>query len=544
MGFLNEIALIPNNTYNYSNSSVFYSLVNANYLTYYQQVVKKSQEWLDGFDPTFHKSEYGILSSRIGAKISKGCAKQIFGRGLVYINGKNTNGSKGVDFISHDWADRTNFGNIVKQLINYNFPLGTALIKINVDAKGELWCEALRADYFYFSTNAKGELETATTFVRVFQDIDKQGRSYCLVERRYFESDYEYIEETLNGVTRKYANLMKGKCVRIPYTENCIFEINSTSNNNTLAANNGKGLDWKSIPTNIQKSIRSCYGDIRIGEKKRLPFVDYLGCELFRNEGGDPSHPGMPFGTPAMYDLIASFMEYDMEISYSMRDLYNSKGIVGIPKALTQSQVVPGTGGNLAKQQTPYGELNIAGYENVPGLDPNTQKPVITQFEMRAVEHEAKQNAILKTIATSIGMSPRVIASYLVGGNEKTAEQVHSEDDTITNWVKNHRNDYLFGLNNIIECVLSYYGIVDNVEVRFASDGLVNEDRQIELIEKKLNLGLIGLDDAIRELYPDLDEVQLKDKIAKTEQRKSVEEQQRLADFNSFGDDLTDGEEI
>ena len=83
-------------------------------------------------------------------------------------------------------------------------------------------------------------------------------------------------------------------------------------------------------------------------------------------------------------------------------------------------------------------------------------------------------------------MSPRVIASYLVDGNEKTAEQTHSEDDTVVNWVKSHRQDYIHGINKLIECILSFYGIVDNVEVRFANDGLVSADRQLEIIEKKI----------------------------------------------------------
>jgi hypothetical protein len=103
---LQQIALVPNNTYNYSNSSVFYSLVNSNYLNYYQQVIRKCQEWLDGFDPSFHKAELGIFSTRIGAKITKGVVNQVFGRGLVYIQGNNTNGHDGVDFISHKWADK------------------------------------------------------------------------------------------------------------------------------------------------------------------------------------------------------------------------------------------------------------------------------------------------------------------------------------------------------------------------------------------------------------------------------------------------------
>ena len=99
--FIQSVALVPNDTYNYSNSSVFYSLVNSTFLQYYQKVVRKSQEWLDGFVPSFHRATDGILSTRIGAKITAGITKQIFGRGLVFVKGKNTTDTKGLDFISH-----------------------------------------------------------------------------------------------------------------------------------------------------------------------------------------------------------------------------------------------------------------------------------------------------------------------------------------------------------------------------------------------------------------------------------------------------------
>ena len=73
--FLKDVALVPNNTYNYSNSSVFYSLVNYSFKNYYTTVIQKSQQWLDGYDPSFHKANNGIFSSRIGAKITAGITK-------------------------------------------------------------------------------------------------------------------------------------------------------------------------------------------------------------------------------------------------------------------------------------------------------------------------------------------------------------------------------------------------------------------------------------------------------------------------------------
>ena len=203
-----------------------------------------------------------------------------------------------------------------------------------------------------------------------------------------------------------------------------------------------------------------------------------------------------------------------------------------------------GSGGNFntaGNAMNPFGQQVPAGYELVEGLDPNTQKPIINQFEIRAVEHETKQNNILKSIATTIGMSPRVIASYLVQGNEKTAEQTHSEDDTITEWIKVHRQDYVEVLNVMLEDVLNFYGKADNVEVRFASDGLVSNERQIELIKSKLELGVIDLEDAVREIYPDLDEVQLEDKIARAKAQQQQNQEMQQNQFDELYGDSLDG---
>ena len=548
--FLEDVAFVPNNTYNYSNSSVFYSLVNYSFKNYYTTVIQKSQQWLDGYDPSFHKANKGIFSSRIGAKITAGITKQIFGRGLVFVKGNNTLKNDGLDFISHKWQDKTNFQNVVKTLIGYTTPLGTSLLKVNTKwnwnseeerKKQELWVQALRIDYFYYSVDSENQLSDVTCFIRAFQTTEDSSDSYCLVEKRFYKDEHDKFVKDVNGQSIEFED--KTHTVRKPYVVYKIFKINATSNNNTLAANKGHGEDFKTLPDAIKRQLKEEYGALMIDKEIRLPFTN-LGCYLFLNEGGDFTHPSMPFGRPLMFDCLTDFMEYDMERSFAIRDLYNSKGIVGLPKGLVQSSIVPGTGGNLAQVQSPFGQLEIPGYEFIDGLDPNTQKPIVSQFEIRAQEHEIKQNAILKSIATTIGMSPRVIASYLVQGNEKTAEQTHSEDDTITEWIKSHRQDYIYGLNQVIEDVLSFYGIVDNVEVRFASDGLVSNERQLEIIGKKLDLGLIDLEDAVRELYPDLDEIQLQEKIAKAQKQKAENEQAQQKQFDEmYGDNLDGNQE-
>ena len=150
--------------------------------------------------------------------------------------------------------------------------------------------------------------------------------------------------------------------VRVPYACYRIFKINNTSENNSLAANSGSGIDYKSLPADIKDMLKNEYSAVVVGKEQRLPFKDSLGCYLFFNEGGDVTHPSMPFGRALMFDCLTDFMEYDLERSFSIRDLFNSKGTVGIPKALTQSSFVgipQGTNG-LAPLDNSAGNFNAA----------------------------------------------------------------------------------------------------------------------------------------------------------------------------------------
>lgn len=543
--YLSGIALNSRNTYQYNNSTIFYSNVNNNFLPYYQTVIRKAQQWLDGYDPAFHRKD--IVSTRIAARLFNSFRNSIFGRGLIFVPGRNNTeeNNETLNFISHKWADESGIQNALKQLIGYTVPLGTSALKINKDIGGKLWVEPLRIDYFYFSVDGRKKVVDFTSFIRCFQSVDNKELNYFLVEHRYFKLTKEPFEQEING-----KKMIFNKDVNKPYVEYKVFEYQGTVQSNTMGAVcKGDGINFKNLPAWVQKAINSQYGVLKVGEPQALPFVDYLGVELFFNEGGDITNPTLPFGRALAFDCISDFMEFDMNKSYSLRDLFNSKGIVGVPKMLNQGDLgkaVPGTAGNLVKYQSAFGQLDIPGYEMVKGLDPNTQKPIITQFEMRVAEHEAEEMKCLKSIATIVGVSPRAIASFLVQNGEKTDDQIQSEDDTVTQWIKTHREDYIMGINRIIECVLNYHGKSSNVEAKFASDGLLKGDKQLESVSKRLEMGVITLEDAIRELNPDLDEEQLQVKIQKAlelQHQKTMEAFNEMNDDGSFGNENLDGNE-
>lgn len=495
-------------TYNYSNSTRFYSLANYSVLNYYQRVIRPCQEWLDGYVWGFHNAREGIVSTRIASKIIKGVARTIIGRGLCFKKGKGTLEDECVKFISSDWAKSVNLNKQVKNCVAYTVSLGTSLLKLNKKSNGELWLDTLRADYFYFSCDEQNNLIELTCFIRCFTSTKNDKSSYFLVEKRYYKVFNDDIEYTTSKGTKLIFNAGK----KVPYVKYVVLEVPTTDNNNFSGQVAEKSINFKMLPEEVKSAINKEYSGVLLDKEVMLPFKD-LGAVLVCNEEGDCTHPSLPFGTPILFDCIADFMEYDMDKSYAMRDLYQAKGTVGIPKSLSQSNLTGVMGTNVNEDLSGSIVAQNSTYELVPGLNPEKQSPIITQFEIRAVEHETKQNAILKSIATTIGVSPRVIASYLTQGYEKTATQVASEDDTAIGWVNEHRTDYIAPLNYIVETVLGYYGYVGNVEVGFASSGLVNPERQLALITDKLKLNLMSWEDAIKELNPDLDDIQIKAKI-------------------------------
>lgn len=510
-----------NQTYSLSSSAVFYSLVNDHYKTYYNKIVRTCQEWLDGYVPSVHNTQNSIVSTRIASKIIAGCTRQCFGRGLVFTSGGKKTDKSALSFLTKYWVPKSKLQSKIKTLIGYTLPLGTAALKTNKDSNGDLWVEPVRLDYFYFTTNAKNEVVDIVCFIKAYKTTDNSQENYCLCEHRYYSKKQNLFDAKINGKDYVFS-----KNLEVPVVIYEVFKINSTSNNNTLAQfKNVQPINYKSLPTEIKESIKNDYSVYKIGEETILPFQD-LGVDLFLNESADITQPNSPFGKPMLYDCIADFIEYDLEKSYSLRDLYNSKGIVGIPKTLTQSDFVGNSETPLENYKSALSSLDLPSFEYIPGLDPDKQAPIVVQHQIRAKEHEQKQNAILKSIATTIGLSPRVFASYLDNVYERrTAAQTKSEDDIVSEWINLHREDYIYGLNKLIDRVLRFYGKVGEVKVKFANEGLVNPERQLSLVQQKLGMNLIDIDDAIRELYPDLDEEQIKEKIDKAKEKKKQEEQ-------------------
>jgi hypothetical protein len=532
--FQRTSAIIVNDTYSYINNSLFYALANKTFYDYYNNVVRRCASWLDGYVIGFHNAQNGIFSTRLAASLVKGIGNQIVGRKILFKQGKATISEQAniketkssIDFISNEWSPESGFHESVREAIKFSVGLGASLLKLNKSGK-DLWIEALRLDSFFFESDFRGRLVDVTCLIKNYANVKSaNGHSdvdnYYLVEHRYFKFVKRKEVKEINGEKQVFEWIERVPKVAYQVKKNS----GTTLSNRVFNPSMSEEVRWDSLPANIKTAIKKDYAVIEIGKEQFLPFVDHLGCELLRNDGSDITLPQTPFGTSILQDIISDLMTYDLAYSWYVRDMYQGKGMVIIPKPMSMN--------NMGGNQSPFSGLDKSLFEAYESTDPDKQKPVNVQFELRAQEWHSIQDNILKKIATKIGMSPKTIASYLDdSGGQKTATEIDAEDDSTIAFIEIKRSIFEKPINRILKLVTDFYGFVDKVEVKFATPSLVNQDKIIDRAIKLYNSGLADEEEALKMVYPDDDNTQIKERIEKMKQR--IEEKKLQLANDPFG---------
>lgn len=546
--WITSLAAVVNTTYTYSNSTLFIAEISGYYKDYAMRYVKPAINWLDGYVPEIHNGSTGILSTRIASKLISGLAKQLAGEQLVFRL-KSSNDQAGLTALRKisDWALKQKIHQAVKNAIGFSCGVGTALVKINKRLNGELWWEPVRFDNCFYLSSFTGEIKDATFLVRNYVDTraGKNNTQYFLCEHRYWK---EYEPKITKNTDGTYKATQK-KELR-PVVEFQVHRATSQSLNNLMAARTGRSsIGWEEIPYDIRKMIKSDYSTLRIDEPKPLPYPN-LGVEAFINGEGDISVPtGATFGESMIVGILDDLITYEVASTYLLRDMSNGKGTVYLPKNLSMGDVmgnvpVPPTGETstpgippaIPTMENPWRSTPNGPVETLKGVSPEDQQAIVQQFELRAAEWQTIKENCLKNIAVKWGMSPKILASFLAQGTaQMTATQIDSEDDISIAFINLHRSYFKQAIDNLIETTLNYYGFDANIECRFASPSLINKDRLLNRVIQELQAGLITLEDAIRELNPDLDEEALQTKIQKAIENQQQQALSAMFDMNDVG---------
>ena len=525
-----------NQTFTYANNTPFYALVNPVYYDYYSRIVRTNLEWFDGYVQGFHNQQNGVMSTRIATAIVNGIIGNVFQKKLVFDRVGKDGDYTAVDRLN-EWIRKDNFLGKIKLASKYSGASGTSVLKINQNYK-ELYTQALRQDQFFFETDFQGNITKITTFlksyVNVFKSHDQNTeQNFFVVETRYYSNDID-IPTTIKNLNGEDKIYYKKPTKPVPVVEYKVLYYQGRMFYNTMAnKQNEQSLNFHDLPKGFRDILKKDFTDIRFDKPQLLPFND-LGCYLLQINGQDPTIPNGMFGQSFLTDIRSCLVEYELINAYALRDMYNAQGRVGIPKSLTMNDV-NGKG---------VFDTDMGNYETYSG-DPEKQKPIITQFEIRANEWSVKKDDCLKKMATILGMSPKVIASYINprGGFGKTATEVENDEASSQTFIEDRRQNLTNVLNKIVSTILKFYGFAQKVTARFIEGENRMSPLQVKTIIFKYQQGLIDLKEATRELNPNASESEVDELVLRARERQKEMLTMPTADLDNFGKFMNDTEE-
>lgn len=570
------LAQAVNQTYSYANSSLFCATIAGYYRDYAERYIKPACQWLDGYVPMLHlNGQTGIISTRIASMLIAGLTTQTVGEKLVLrLDSKLDPESKQDLKFAADWVKENKVHKAVRNAIGFSYGLGTSLLKINRRMDGSLWWEAVRFDNCNYMADFNGEVQDAKFKIRNYTDT-REGKNvqYYLVEHRYWKEYEPEIAEVISkdGIKKFQAVHKKGD--RVAVVEYQVHRENTQSLNNQMKTRDASSVKWDELPEVVRKAIKKDYGVLRIDEPKLLGLTN-LGVEALLVNEGDLSIPtGTNFGMSMLIGIQDDLITYEVASSYLLRDMYNGKGTVYLPKSMsmgdmmgaypasllppepTQAQIdadngqIRHDGSNIIKSpinigspfspalaDNPLAGMDGSKFEKMPGVNPEDQSAIVQQFEIRAQEWQVVKENALKNIAVKWGVSPKILSSFLAQGTaQMTATQIDSEDDITIAFINMHRSDFKEPINRLMETTMNAYGRKSNISLDFASPSLINKDRLIDRVTRELEAGLIDEEEAIRTINPDLEEEKIQEKIDKFKARQQQMMMQQMYEMGMSG---------
>ena len=517
-----------NQTFTYANNSQFYALVNPTYYDYYNRIVRLNLEWFDGYVLGFHNQQNGIMSTRIATALVNGIIGNVFQKKLVFDRVDKTSDYKALDKLN-EWMEKDNFLGKVKLASKYSGASGTSVIKLNQSYK-DLYTQPLRQDQFFYETDFQGNITKITTFLKAYVNVfnttdEEKEQNFFVVEKRYYSTDIDIPTrvENLNGEIKTY---YKKPSEPVPVVEYKVLYYQGRMFENSMASKaRQQTLSFHDLPKGFKDIIKKDFTALRFDTPCLLPFKD-LGCYVLQINGQDPTIPNGMFGASFLTDIRSCLVEYELICAYALRDLYNSQGRIGIPKSLSMNDV---------NGQGIY-DVSMSNYETFSG-DPDKQKPIITQFEIRANEWSLKKDDCLKKMATILGMSPKVIASYINprGGFGKTATEVENDEASSQTFIEDKRTNLIVCLNKVISTILKFYGYYQHISARFIEGENRMSPLQVKTIIFKYQQGLIDLKETLRELNPNATESEVDDLVLRARERQKEIASTEQLDIDNFG---------
>ena len=449
--FINKIAAMCYGSYYINNvgEEAFNKHIPAVLSPIYKQAVLWHQWGSSGFVPTFHESNNGIIQTNIGVCLTDTIARILGGR--IFCRTTNTK--------LKDIVNEANLDDVVNQAISYAVKDGTAMVKADVDERGNITFNAYPLNRFIASeVSTNGTIRKARFFIDVLES-EREG-TYWLVEKRMPKKVKYYItKDDGTNKPKRVSYLDLGK----------------------------EGKEW----------IDS-YEGIKLDEELPLPFED-AGCYLLkvRNLAYNPMSP---YGESYLQPVLNDLYEYEYAESGKIVDMYTGRARVMVSQ-------------QYANQGYGVSGLDSFMYLVAPDSNIDGGKPTSVQFDYRTDEHIKMKEEILETMAAKIGISGVSLATFLKSQGIKTATEVNAESDLTATFAAGIRRTFIIPfINKLVNTLIKFYRLpltdyTINLPASGFSSSAVRNSQAIALYQA----GLASIEQALAIIYPDADANSIKE---------------------------------
>lgn len=307
-------------------------------------------------------------------------------------------------------------------------------------------------------------------------------------------------------------------------------------------------------PDDVMMSFQSYLGKIKLNTTMVTPFKYGCGSSIIHNSHtADGVEEYENFSSGTLFHIVNQLYEFELTKAQKMVNKYMAVTKVLLPDNFYSPPSPANSKGDPDRYQAQLAGYHASFHEQVghsifkrvPYVTAEEQSPFFFQAKNESEIYNQDIKFLLSEIASKIHISTSTLAPFIsekAGLNQKTAEEVNVEENETRLTISTKRELISTGLETVLHQIAEAAGYkADSIQVIFNNEEISNPIKEINLIGRKLELGLTSRERALKRANRHLskrDLIKLQEEIRSDEQEKH-ERKLELKEQSSQSEELT-----
>lgn len=378
-------------------------------------------------------------------------------------------------------------------------------------------------DNNYFSDCLyKGMEETAQTGRSIMVLYGKENEteieiaSYNLFRHRIIYDKKKNVQEafiyivSLDTVVQGFSNVIcehrfyktktneQGVKVQVPYQEFLVYGIDTRQSHDLRKA------EVKPLPDEaLSKDFKAAYPNIKFNQARELSLPS-IGVYDLRYTKTNKKFFDTDIPEAMFTDAVDNGLTIDISITDKEVEKEIGRGQVLLPEFDRQMGYIDQ---QMAGQRT-LRTINVTyknpTFQTYPTRSMEDSKPMNVQFDIRTADWNSQIDNDTARLCENVGVGLLDYCPRLLGGQQRTDDEINAMTDITANTVKNFRNLNQAKINQMLTDIATFYGLDIKVSIRWDMAAILNPSKNTQLVKEQLAAGLISRKEAIRRVNPDL----------------------------------------